>query len=128
MQGQLSFDPAWSPDGRTLAFVQAPGGSASDFFQRTLRRWYATHSLWVLRQGSAAPAEIPGANGASVPIWSADGRSLLYEAGDALWLLPALSSKPVRIASPLFTPNRWPSYYGQITWSGKFAWFSRPPG
>jgi hypothetical protein len=126
MPGQLSFDPTWSPDGRTLAFVQAPSGSASDFFQRTLRRWYATHSLWVLRQGSDTPVEIPDVTGASVPIWSADGRSLLYEANDALWLLPTLSSKPVRVASPLFTPNRWPSYYGQISWSGQFAWLSHP--
>ena len=93
--------PTWSPDGRTLAFVGAPGSSVTDFFQPTLRRWYATHALWVLRAGSRTPSRIRGANRASVPIWSANGKSLLYKASDALWLLPTLSSKPVRIVSPL---------------------------
>ncbi len=65
------------------------------------------------------------AAGASVPAWSADGKSLLYVAQDAVWLLPRLNGQSVRIAGPLFPPGHWPlSYYGQLGWSGQFAWWS----
>lgn len=124
LDGELSFDPALSPTGSALAFVEAPSSSVTNFFQSTLQRWYATHSLWVLQSGSRSPSEIKDANGASVPVWSANSKSLLYEADDALWLLPTVSSKPVRVAAPLFQPNDWPSYYGQIDWSSQFAWSS----
>jgi hypothetical protein len=123
--GELSFDPSWSPDGSELAFVQAPSNSlTTNFYQSTVAQWYAAHSLWVLRPDTASPSRIKTADGASVPVWSADGKSLLYEANDALWLLPTLSSKPHFVASPLFTPDDWPSYYGQIDWSDQFAWRS----
>jgi hypothetical protein len=123
-RGMLSFDPAWSRSSDTLALVEAPRSAATNFYQATMHHWYASHTLWVLRQGASVPTEISGTAGADVPTWSANGKSLLYEAGDALWLLPSLSSKPIRIAAPLFPPNDWPSYYGQINWGGQFAWLS----
>ncbi len=122
--GKLSFDPAWSPSGNALAFVEAPSSSAGSFSQAAVQRWYTLHSLWVLDSERGSPKEIKTADGASVPVWSANGKSLLYEANDALWLLPTLSSRPVRIASPLFAPNNWPNYYGHVDWSGQFAWSS----
>ncbi|HUC13485.1 MAG TPA: hypothetical protein VMS00_03445 [Acidimicrobiales bacterium] len=124
LHGELSFDPALSPNGHVLAFVEAPSNSATNFFQATVQRWYASHSLWVLRAASSSPVEVKDANGASAPVWSADGKSLMYVADDALWLLPSVSSRPVRIASPLFQRNDWPSYFGQVDWSGQFTWSS----
>ena len=44
---------------------------------------------------------------------------------DAVWLLPNLAGKPVRIATPLYPPNKWPQYYAEIDWAGQFAWTSR---
>lgn len=123
----LSLDPAFAPDGRTLAFVEAARGHQGNIGQSALRRWYATHSLWLAHPGSATPAKIAGTTGAAAPVWSTDGRSLLYVADDALWLLPTLASRPVRIASPLFSPNDWQSFYGQVSWSGQFAWSSGTP-
>jgi TolB protein len=120
--GTLSLDPAFSPDGRTLAFVQAAGLDQTTIGQAEVLRWYATHSLWIRREPDTAPVRIAGTTGAAAPVWSKDGRSLLYVADDGLWLLPSLSAKPVRIAAPLFSPGAWPSFYGEVGWSGQFAW------
>jgi hypothetical protein len=74
------------------------------------------------RPTSTAVQEIPGSNGATAPVWPASGTSLVYEAGDALWLVPALAGRPVKIAMPLFPVNNWPTYYGEIGWAQQFAW------
>jgi hypothetical protein len=50
--------------------------------------------------------------------------TLLYVAGDGLWLLPTLAAKPVEIATPLFPPHEWPAYYGQVAWTAQFARWS----
>lgn len=121
----LSLDPAWSPDGSTLAYVTAAPGKASDFRQTTIQRWYATRHLWLLALGSS-PHEVAGTSGAAAPTWSHDGNSLLFVKNDSLWLLPRLNGRPVRVAGPLFHPHSWPSYYGQIDWQARFAWWSRP--
>jgi acetylornithine deacetylase len=63
--------------------------------------------------------------GATAVNWSANHGSLLYVRDDALWLLPTLTSQPVRIATPLFPPNNWPQYYAEIAWSAQFAWSPR---
>lgn len=120
--GRLAIDPAWSPGGRTLAFVQAAGRPAADFRQATIASWYATHTLWLLRAGASQARELRGTRGASTPVWSKDGRSLLYVADDALWLVPSSGGKPEKIAGPLYPRSAWPSYYGQVDWSGEFAW------
>jgi hypothetical protein len=123
-RGWISFGPSFSPDGRTLAYVQAPPDSQSDFEQRHVVAWYATHRLWVYSNGVAR--EIPGTAGASAPAWSADGRTLLYTARDALYLVPADgSAAPVRVAGPLFRPSAWPASWFQVDWQDQFAWTSR---
>lgn len=121
---KLTLDPAWSPDGKTLVFVEAAAETQGDFSQSAVSHWYMTHDLWFLRAGSSKPLEIPGTNGATSPVWSANGQTLLYVSSNALWLLPRLDTKPVKIASPLFVPNAWPSYYGQVAWAGQFSWLS----
>jgi WD40-like Beta Propeller Repeat len=120
--GELTLDPAWSPDGTALAFAEAPASPAAGFPQPVVARWYATRTLWMLRPPGTAAHEMPRSNGATAPVWSAGGNSLLYEAGDALWLVPALAGRPVRVAAPLFPPGSWPTYYGEIDWAQQFAW------
>jgi hypothetical protein len=127
-RGMLSFDPAWSADGRMLAFVEAPSSAQTAFPQAVVQRWYATHSLWLIRRPGGLPTRIAGATGASAPVWSSNGRSIMFVAGDSLWLLPTLASRPVRIAGPLFEPGVWPTYYGEVDWPGQFAWLTSRSG
>ena len=123
-QGQISFDPAFAPGGATLAYIQAPPTSQADFEQSHVVAWYATHTLWTFAPGGA-PREIPGAGGASTPTWSMDGRTILYTAHDALWLVDADGrSPPTRIAGPLFDPRAWPASWFQVDWRDQFAWSS----
>ena len=122
--GQLTINPAWSPNGKMLAYVEAAARPAGDFRQATIERWYATHTLWLLRSGTRQATEVAGTRGAAAPVWSDDSGSVLYVAGDALWLIPKIGAEPEKIAGPLYPPNAWPSYYGEIGWSSQFTWAS----
>lgn len=117
--GGLTLEPALSPDGSTLAVVGAASeGTAMGLVQPTLERWYATRRLQV------GGHVVPDSAGAAAPVWSSDGRSLLFVRGDALWLLPRLDGKPVRVAAPLFGSRAWPNDHGNVPWSRQFAWHS----
>jgi hypothetical protein len=120
----VTLDPAWSPDSSELAYVRAPYRVSAGYPQAVTVAWYAAHQLWLYHPATGSRRELDAA-GASVPVWSADGKSLLYVAQDGIWLLPQLHGRPVRIAGPLFAPGHWPlSYYGQVDWTGQFAWWA----
>lgn len=115
----LTLEPALAPDGRTLAFVTAAQERTTmGLVEPILKRWYATRRLWVGRH------LVPDSTGAAAPVWSSDGRSLLFVRDDALWLLPRLGGRPVRVAAPLFGAGVWPNYDGKVGWSAQFAWRS----
>src|SRR5262249_3217413 len=79
--GELTLDPAWSPDGRLLAFAEAPASAAASFFQPVVARWYAMHTLWILRSPGGAARRVPGSSGATAPVWSANANSLVLPSG-----------------------------------------------
>ncbi len=122
----VTLDPAWSPDGATLALVRAPYRASPVFPQNAVAAWYDAHQLWLYDPARRSLRRL-GAGGASVPIWSADGSSLLYVAHDGIWLLPSLTGRPARIAGPLLPPSNWSAYYGQVGWLSQFAWWQGPP-
>jgi dipeptidyl aminopeptidase/acylaminoacyl peptidase len=90
-----------------------------------MRHWYNAHELLLYDAHSERIRAVPEARGATVPAWSPDGKRLLYVADNALWLLPSLSAKPVEIATPLYTQQQWPAYYGQIDWTAQFDWWAK---
>ena len=127
----VTLDPAWSPTENLLAYVKAPTAFNAG---NPPVAWYAAHELFVYDPATHRSTKIAGIDGASVPSWSTDGKSLLYVSGDALWLSPATGGKPTEIATPLFAPAEWLhprfgviSYYGQIDWTGQFNWRSPKP-
>ncbi|HVV75898.1 MAG TPA: hypothetical protein VHC43_07665 [Mycobacteriales bacterium] len=126
-RASVSLDPSWSPNGHTLAFVDAPASDSPGFPQHTVARWYAAHDLELYDATRHTLRTLPAANGASAPQWSPDGGSLLYTARDGIWLLASLTGTPVRIATPLLPRHAWGAYYGQVDWSGQFAWDPRTP-
>lgn len=122
---KVTVDPSWSPNGRFLALIEAPDYVSPGWQAPLMHRWYADHRLLLYNTATKTIRSLRTAKGASVPLWSRDGRSFLYEAHNALWLLPLGGrSKPVRIVRPLFPTGKWPAYYEQIAWSAQFAWSS----
>ena len=120
----VTVDPVWSPSGKQLAFVQAPDRLQGGWGQSVLATWYGRHVLRVYDTRTERLSTIAAARGATIPLWSTNGKSLLYVDADGIWLLPTLDAKPVRIATPLFAPSNWPSYFGQMAWPAQLSWWS----
>jgi dipeptidyl aminopeptidase/acylaminoacyl peptidase len=123
-RSRVTLDPAWAPSGRRLAFVEAPDRSSAGWPQPVLRRWYGQHVLRIYDVRTHRLHAVAAASGATAPLWSSDGKSLVYFADDGVWLLQALDASPVRIATPVFAPSRWPAFYGQMSWPSQLAWWS----
>lgn len=122
----VSLDPAWSPSGSLLAYVRAPVVVA---YRGSPAPWFADHTLYVWNAQTNSTRRLGGLTGAQVPVWSRDGKQLLYVGNDALWLVPASGGRPVEIAYPLFEPKGLyatgtDDYYNQIPWTGQFSWSS----
>jgi hypothetical protein len=137
-RGDVSLDPAWSPEGSALAYVTAPESTLGvpsgppryapyeDLFSwPQVAPWYDKRTLWILASGSASPQQVASVHGASDPVWSSSGTSLLYVSHRELWLLPTLAAAPVRVA-PLDTSSGEGGRYvfGYADWTGSFTWWS----
>jgi hypothetical protein len=121
--GDVSLDPAWSPSGSVLAYVtgsRSPGDSADG---PPVSAWYDSHTLQTYDASNGAASEIASAQGATSPVWSSNGKGLLYVSDNALSLLPDKTAQPEEISSPLFAqPDLLDSYYGEVDWSQQFGW------
>jgi dipeptidyl aminopeptidase/acylaminoacyl peptidase len=132
----IAVDPAWSPVGNQIAWVEAPAhpgmyGTGSD---RDYRRWERTRTLWVAaRNGThAMPVDSLG-GGIADPQWTRDGRGVLFVRDDAIWFHSRLGvGKSVMLARlfrsaqvPSYTERDWVglAYYGHVQWESLFAWW-----
>lgn len=123
--GMVAVDPAWSGDGKRLAYAEAPNVPGGPWSQKRIAAWFAAHRIRLFNTSTGRTRSVLKASGATAVNWPANNHSLLYVRSDALWLLPSLTGKPTRIAAPLFPPNNWPQYYAEIAWSGQFAWSTK---
>jgi Tol biopolymer transport system component len=91
--------PAWSPDGARLAFAGVPAGDDPALFRA---------DLYVVDAGGGAPRRLTRTRDAFDPVWSPDGRTIVFtrlrrtSSGRAgsLWAMAADGSRPRRLTRP----------------------------
>lgn len=69
-------DPAWSPDGTTVAFLASPTSIGVRGRARLKEPW----NLYLMAPGGAPTAVVERLTGPTGPIWSPDSRSLAFSA------------------------------------------------
>jgi Tol biopolymer transport system component/predicted Ser/Thr protein kinase len=74
--------PAFSPDGKRIAFVASRAGKTS---------------LWVRSLDKVDALELPGTTGAFFPFWSPDGNFIGFFGNGKLWRMEANGGPPVTI-------------------------------
>lgn len=96
--------PSWSHDGRHIAFAASNAGRN--------RIALADSETGALRWIDAAPMRSVSTRGDDGPVWSPDGRRLLYSMMSQLWMLPVASDgtptgKPRRVFSNVTDAPSW---------------------
>jgi WD40-like Beta Propeller Repeat len=126
----VSEDPSWSPNGRLVAYLKAPSYPLDAWPDDT---WFTDHVVYVWNSVTGTTKRVGTIDGSALPTWSADGRDLMYESNDGLWLMPISNGKAVEIVHPLYSEADWNSkgshlasvsFYGQIPWHDQFSWWS----
>jgi TolB protein len=115
--GTVALDPAWSPDGSQIAYVQADDDVTLRFVD-----WLRTRELWTMRPDGSEAKRLGALDGVDWLNWSPDGRRLLAVGGEnALWLVDPTFVSPV--ASPLaYGGNPAVDFYSFVDWSQTLAW------
>jgi hypothetical protein len=91
----------------------------------SIANWYATHLLYSFRPSTRTVELQPGTAGAAVPRWTGNNDTVVYVSNDGLWIRRSPGTQPVRLEYPLFTPQQWPNYYGQVPFAAQFALATR---
>ncbi len=82
--GQLDLTPAWSPDGRFIAFARAPAPGWTENINEAVTAWQDHLGLWIARADGTGQ-ELLDTPGGSYPTWSDDGRSLYFIHSGQRW-------------------------------------------
>jgi Tol biopolymer transport system component len=94
LQGQFQEShPAFSPDGKWLGYMSTESGR---------------HEVYVQRFPGPGEKVQVSTDGGIYPVWSRDGRRLIYESSDTLWAVDVLSSPTFRVG------KAYVLYQGQI--------------
>ncbi len=87
--------PAWSPDGKTIAFAC---------------RWEAGNAIFIVAADGGTPTKVYDKQGACEPHWSPDGKSIVYETESHICTIRADGTK-----------NRLITYYGGVQHYGRYS-------
>jgi Tol biopolymer transport system component len=121
--------PAWSPDGKDLAWSQGPDSNALD---RQLRAG-GERRIWLAGdRGLGAQKQLTNDSqyADEAPVWSRDGKYILFGRTDqeekrTLWLMRADGSGARELAGlpDTYTPRDGPALY--LSWPSLFDWSFR---
>lgn len=126
-----ALSPAWSPDGKRLAYVAARA-VAADSDEQTAQAALAQRRIWIAAPdgGRARRLTNDPRYRDERPLWSSDGGSILFARLDqqgraSLWRIDADGSDLTQVADDLTlgqdTPSG-PGSYGYIDWDATFDW------
>lgn len=129
-----AFSPAWSPDGKQIAYVAAPdlgslGGGPPAKAAAAERR------IWMMTQDGSDqhPLTSDPNYRDEFPQWSRDGQFILFArlnaGGNAsIWLVPTANGVAKQVSSSLGPQpvTTWFGYYGYIGWTENFDWWKGP--
>ncbi|MHB0856104.1 MAG: GerMN domain-containing protein [Anaerolineae bacterium] len=122
--------PAWSPDGRSVAFVQSPDGTSSvepvDMNRILEYRRIGRVGTRVGALHDAMTADPTFRD--ERPQWSTDGGTLLFARLDAerrasLWLLDAFGGAPRQAVESLGPISDDLLLYGEVAWENLYDWW-----
>ena len=118
---RIALSPAWSPDGKWIAFVSAPAAKEGSGVVDPRRVSMNQRRIWLMRpNGSEAHALTNDREYRDeYPLWSRDGSHVLFarvdSAGKAsIWLIGMDAGRPRRIVTGIEPPS---DYYGYTPWA-----------
>jgi len=131
---QAAASPAWSPDGRFIAYVAMPAVEGMPAGGEQLRQMLMQRRLWVMEVETGKRRRLTDdpAYRDERPLWSADGRYLLFVRMDAqnrvsLWQIPVEGGAPSMVVDALTPAPDWFGSYGHANWDELFDWWRGRP-
>ena len=91
---EIDDNPAWSPDGTTIAFTRYPAGRTDDASADLVLMKLATSQITTLTKGLEAA-------------WSPDGSKLVFAGGDGLFVIGADGANRRRLTTGAHRAPAW---------------------